>query len=201
MIDLLKIFAMASMLIAISCSTVPTKELETAQSLRDRAVRYERVTKLAETPFSAAETDFSAANELIAAEEELKEAKAMLLKAIENYQMTLDEGMPAYSAELQKEIDEIFARAEQIRVKISAEERFNTIASEYEVAKADTNYDVSLGSLEQIRDNIKQLTDEIEQLLAASEAEIKIIREKTQRLEFLVNELEKNTSGSKNKKK
>ena len=130
MIYLLKIFAISSVLVAISCSSVPTKELEAARSLRDRAVRYERVTKLAEAPFSEAESEFNRANELIAAEEELKEAKALLLTAIEKYQLTLDEGMPAYSAELQKEIDEIFARAEQIRVKISAEERYSTIASE-----------------------------------------------------------------------
>lgn len=195
------ISSLAAALMLVSCASVPTKEFDDATALRERASRYEPVKTYESESFQLAEENYAKADEIIKEQKkkEWPDAKTALLTASENYQKVIDNGMPAYAADLKNGIDKTVSDADALKAQVALEEKYQAAAALYNEANAlvsASDYDNGLGKLEEVKKQFEAIYEEVKMKYDESLKSVETVRRRLQKLESMANEID-NMQGAK----
>ncbi len=193
--------SLAAVLMLVSCASVPTKELDEATALRERASRYEPVRTYESESFQLAEENYIKADEIIKTnkKKEWQDAKTSLLTASENYQKVIDNGMPAYAADLKTDIDKTVKEADDIKAQVALEEQYNEAAALYEEASSmvsASDYENGIGKLEDVKAKFEAIYTEVKMKYDESLKSVEAVRRRLKKLEDMANEID-NMKGAK----
>ena len=185
----------------VSCASVPTKEFDDATALRERAARYEPVKTYESESFQLAEENYAKADEIIKEQKkkEWPDAKTALLTASENYQKVIDNGMPAYAADLKNGIDKTVSDADALKAQVALEEKYQAATALYNEANAlvsASDYDNGLGKLEEVKKQFEAIYEEVKMKYDESLKSVETVRRRLQKLESMANEID-NMQGAK----
>ncbi len=195
------ISSLAAALMLVSCASVPTKEFDDATALRERASRYEPVKTYESESFQLAEENYAKADEIIKEQKkkEWPDAKTALLTASENYQKVIDNGMPAYAADLKNGIDKTVSDADALKAQVALEEKYQAATALYNEANAlvsASDYDNGLGKLEEVKKQFEAIYEEVKMKYDESLKSVETVRRRLQKLESMANEID-NMQGAK----
>jgi hypothetical protein len=195
------ISSLAAVVMLVSCASVPTKEFNDATALRERASRYEQVRTYESESFQRAEENYTKADEIIKAnkKKEWPDAKTSLLTASENYQKVIDNGMPAYAADLKTDIDKTVKDADDIKAQVALEQRYKEAAALYEEASAmvsASDYENGIGKLEDVKAKFEAIYTEVKMKYDESLKSVEAVRQRLKKLEDMANEID-NMKGAK----
>ncbi len=195
------ISSLAAFFLLVSCASVPTKEYDDATALRERASRYEPVRTYESESFQLAEENYAKADEIIKEQKkkEWTDAKTALLAASENYQKVIDNGMPAYAADLKNDIDKTVSDADELKAQVALEEKYQAAAALYTEANAlvsASDYDNGLGKLEDVKKQFEAIYEEVKMKYDESLKSVETVRRRLQKLESMANEID-NMQGAK----
>lgn len=195
------ISSLAAVVMLVSCASVPTKEFNDATALRERASRYEQVRTYESESFQRAEENYTKADEIIKAnkKKEWPDAKTSLLTASENYQKVIDNGMPAYAADLKTDIDKTVKDADDIKAQVALEQRYKDAAALYEEASAmvsASDYENGIGKLEDVKAKFEAIYTEVKMKYDESLKSVEAVRQRLKKLEDMANEID-NMKGAK----
>lgn len=193
--------SLAAVVMLVSCASVPTKEFNDATALRERASRYEQVRTYESESFQRAEENYTKADEIIKAnkKKEWPDAKTSLLTASENYQKVIDNGMPAYAADLKTDIDKTVKDADDIKAQVALEQRYKEAAALYEEASAmvsASDYENGIGKLEDVKAKFEAIYTEVKMKYDESLKSVEAVRQRLKKLEDMANEID-NMKGAK----
>ena len=193
--------SLAAVVMLVSCASVPTKEFNDATALRERASRYEQVRTYESESFQRAEENYTKADEIIKAnkKKEWPDAKTSLLTASEKYQKVIDNGMPAYAADLKTDIDKTVKDADDIKAQVALEQRYKEAAALYEEASAmvsASDYENGIGKLEDVKAKFEAIYTEVKMKYDESLKSVEAVRQRLKKLEDMANEID-NMKGAK----
>ncbi|MGL4985669.1 MAG: hypothetical protein ACRC5H_00840 [Treponemataceae bacterium] len=185
---------LVTMALLFSCVSIPQAEYDEANSLRNRLNRFPSVIAYAQEDFDKAEQDYTQADTLIQTKKKLKDAKEMLLVAIESYKNAISVGMPAYAADLIIKIEDLVAQANLLKAEIARPEEYATLTERYELGKTNNqsnDYDSALEQFESVLNDMNELCILVKERYEISLEEVKQIEAKMKTLNDIVAEIEK----------
>ncbi|MGL4983077.1 MAG: hypothetical protein ACRC4W_09575 [Treponemataceae bacterium] len=185
---------LVTMALLFSCVSIPQAEYDEANSLRNRLNHFPSVIAYVQEDFDKAEQDYTQADALIQTKKKLKDAKEMLLVAIESYKNAISVGMPAYAADLIIKIEDLVAQANLLKAEIARPEEYATLTERYELGKTNNqsnNYDSALEQFESVLNDMSELCILVKERYEMSLEEVKQIEAKMKTLNDIVAEIEK----------
>ncbi|MEK6795417.1 MAG: hypothetical protein AABZ39_11600 [Spirochaetota bacterium] len=185
----------------IACAALPEKEFSLANERRNTLKKY-KLDKYASNEFIAAETNYTAGKGYYSNDN--GKSKESLDKALSNYQLVMDKGFPAATADSKKEADQPKKQADDIKASVAVKTEYDEAQALYDAAlkaKSETNYAKAIDLLQESKKKFQVVAKKAKEKRTKADTAIRSTDKDLAGIEATAKEIERLQAEEKNSAK